>query len=667
MRPVLIALVLSTIATAQQPPPDGKELYETRCVLCHAGDGAGTDRAPAILAYIVRSSADQLAAFLRTGVPDRGMPAFNLPSDETARLVQYIQTLPPPPELNKDGAPKPIAAPDGPQPRDGALPLTNGGVLQGVILNESGFDAQLRTPDGKLHLLRRQGDAYRPAQLEPSVDWPTYHGAYNANRHSALNQINTRNVARLAPKWFFPIPNLRMIEGTPIVIGGVMYVTTVNRVSALDAQTGREIWRYAQPRTPGLMGDPSIGLNRGVAVLGDRVFTVTDHAHILALDRATGELLWDTEMADYRDHYGAIAAPLIVGDLVIAGISGGDTGLRGFLDAYHVSTGERAWRFWTIPAPGEPGSETWGDPKILERGCGATWLTGSYDPQLDLLYWPTGNPCPDLNGDLRPGDNLYTNSVVALHPKTGKMEWHFQFTPHDTHDWDAQEPLLLIDEEFQGRPRKLLVQANRNGFLYVLDRTNGEFLLGEPFAKQNWAKGIDKNGRPLVLPNTDPTKEGVEVCPAIRGATNWMATAYHPGTKLFYLLVHEACNVYTKEDREWRRGLGWLSGSFRLTADSPNRKYIRALDIQTGKTVWDYAQTGDASTYSGVLSTAGDLIFFGENSGAFAALNAHTGKPTWHFQANQDWKASPMTYMVGGKQYIAIASGMGFWAFTLQN
>jgi alcohol dehydrogenase (cytochrome c) len=402
-----------------------------------------------------------------------------------------------------------------------------------------------------------------------------------------------------------------------------------------------------------------------VAVRGNLLFTVTDHAHVIALDRSTGRLVWDTEMADYYDHYGAVAAPLVVNDLVIAGISAGDTGLRGFLDAYHADTGERAWRFWTIPAPGEPGSETWGDPEVLRRGCGATWLTGSYDADLDLLYWPTGNPCPDLNGDRRPGDNLYTNSVIALRPRTGDLEWYFQFTPHDTHDWDAQEPLLLIDEEFQGRPRKLLIQGNRNGFFYVLDRTNGQFLLGEPFVYQTWADGMDDSGRPIVRPDTDPTEEGNDVCPAIRGATNWWATSYHPGTKLFYLLAHESCMTYTKNNREWERGRSWLGGTARLAEGSTNQKFIRAIDIQTGAIAWSYPQTGKAQTYSGVLSTDGDLVFFGEDSGAFAALDAETGEPLWHFQANQDWKASPMTYMVGGRQYVTIASGLGFWTFSL--
>ena len=661
IRLVFVLLLTAVTVPAQAVKTPGFESYSTRCVLCHAGDGSGTDRGPAIVSFIRGHSSPEIEQFVRSGVPQRGMPAFALEADEMTALIAHLKTF--------DRANETLSAEDD-GPPTAELPLVGGGSLQGRILNQSGFDAHLLTEDRKLHRLRREGDLYREARLEPHFNWETYHGRYDGNRHSPLGQVHRGNVANLRAEWFFPIPGLRMIEGTPLVIDGLMYVTVVNRVSALDAETGRELWQWSIPRTEGLMGDARLGLNRGVAVHGDRLFTVTDHAHLVALDRWTGEQLWDSEMADYRDHYGAIAAPLVVGNLVIAGISGGDTGLRGFLDAYDAETGERAWRFWTIPAPGDPEAATWGDPAdpaVLARGCGATWLTGSYDPDLDLLYWAVGNPCPDLNGDRRPGDNLYTNSVVALNPTTGELEWHFQFTPHDTHDWDAQEPFLLVDEEFRGEPRKLLLQANRNGFFYVLDRTNGEFLMAEPFAKQTWANGMDAAGRPIVREGSDPTEEGVAVCPAIRGATNWMSSAYHPGTKLFYLLVHEACNVYAKVDRPWERGRGFLGGTFALTEDSLNTKYIRALDIQTGKIVWSYEQVGEANTYSGVLSTDGGLVFFGEDSGAFAALDAETGEPLWHFQANQDWKASPMTYMVGGKQYVAIASGMGFWAFALQN
>lgn len=649
-----VALFLSCALTlhAQQEGPSGPALFERHCVLCHAGDGMGTNRGPSVLPFVAANDAGQITEMIRIGRPDKGMPSFELNDPDLRSLVAHLGAL------SSESA-------QAPEARTVTLQMQNGGALRAEVLNESGFDAQVRTSDGRIRMLRKIGESYTEAVREPSSDWPTYHGSYTANRHSELAQIQRNNVRSLAAEWFFPVSGQRMIEGTPVVVDGIMYITGVNQVFALDAETGREIWQYSRPRSPGLIGDAAIGLNRGVAIREDLLFTVTDHAHAIALDRWTGELVWDVKMADYRDHYGATAAPLVVDDLVYIGISGGDTGLRGFLDAYHAATGKLAWRFWTIPAPGEPGSETWGDPEILEKGCGATWLTGSYDPELEILYWPTGNPCPDLNGDRRPGDNLYTNSVLALAPKSGELLWHFQFTPHDTHDWDAQEPLLLLDEEFRGEPRKLLVQGNRNGFLYVLDRITGEFLLGEPFTEQTWAERIDVNGRPVIRPGSDPTEEGSAVCPAIRGATNWWASAYNPGTKLLYLMVHESCMLYTKHDRPWQRGQAWLGGTFRLADGSPNQRHIRALDIQTGTTVWNYAQTGNSTTYSGVLSTAGGLVFFGEDSGAFAALDADTGRLLWHFQANQDWKASPMTYMVGGKQYVAIASGMGFWAFTL--
>ncbi len=645
-------VVLPTVLPAWQVEIDGTELFERHCTLCHAGDGRGTNRGPNILPFARSSNVDAIAALIQAGRPNDGMPAFDLGDAALRSLAGHLKAL----SAETASSTRPVIE---------TVPIINGAPIQGEVLNRSGFDAQVRDQDGRIHLLQRIGDAYRELDRKPSVDWPTYHGSHSGNRFSALDQIHRGNIADLAVGWFFPVPDQAMIEGTPIVIDGIMYVTAVNQVFALDAATGREIWQYSQPRTEGLMGDASIGLNRGVAIRGNLLFTVTDHAHAIALNRWNGQLVWDVEMADYRDHYGAIAAPLVVGDLVYFGISGGDTGLRGFLDAYRAESGERAWRFWTIPAPGEPGAETWGDPEVLAKGCGATWLTGSYDPELDILYWATGNPCPDLNGDRRPGDNLYTNSVLALMPTTGELLWYFQFTPHDTHDWDAQEPLLLIDEMFRGRNRKLLVQGNRNGFLYVLDRVTGEFLLAEPFIEQTWAEGIDSNGRPVVLPGSDPTEEGSVVCPGIRGATNWWASSYSARTKLLYLMVHESCMLYAKHDRPWERGKSWLGGTFRLADGSPDQRHIRALDIQTGRIVWNYAQSGGSTTYSGVLSTAGDLVFFGEDSGAFAALDAESGRPVWHFQANQDWKASPMTYMVGGKQYVAIASGLGFWSFVL--
>jgi alcohol dehydrogenase (cytochrome c) len=645
---------LSLPAQTQQP---GAQSFATRCAICHGGDGNGGERGPSILNYAQTHSEADLAALLRKGIPEKGMPPVALAAAEEKELLTFVRALRPPAGGRGQA---------GPQSRPGSVKLQDGRTLSGVVRNESSFDLQLQTPDGKIHRLTREGDAWREAPLAPKVDWASYNGGFHSNRHSRLEQINASNVRRLALQWMFPIPNVQRVEGTPVVIDGIMYVTAVNQAYALDAATGREIWRFMRARTPGLVQDAAIGLNRGVAVLEDKLFLVMDNARLVALDRANGRLLWESEMADSRQHYGSTVAPLVVGNLVIAGISGGDAGLRGFLDAYDAATGKRAWRFWTIPAPGEKGSETWSGT-AMEQGCGATWLTGSYDAELDLLYWPTGNPCPDFNGDQRKGDNLYTNTVLALRPKTGELVWHYQFTPHDLYDYDATEPLVLIDADFQGRPRKLLAQANRNGFFYLLDRTNGEFLRATPFVeKLTWAKSIGKNGRPILTDTSVPTAAGAKICPAIFGATNWMSAAYHPAHKLFYVQTLESCTVFQKNDTPFKLGnASWMGGTFRGAPDEPNRKYIRALDLQTGRTVWEFAQTGPARTYSGVLSTDGGLVFFGEDSGAFVALDAKNGKPLWKSQLNQAWRASPMTYMVGGKQYVAVAAPIGFLVFGL--
>jgi alcohol dehydrogenase (cytochrome c) len=497
--------------------------------------------------------------------------------------------------------------------------------------------------------------------------WPTYDGSLSGNRFSPLDQINTGNVQKLAPKWMFTLQDApRALEGTPVVVDGVMYVTSVNEAIALDARTGREVWHFSRPRTPGLAGDAASGINRGVAILGDRVFMVTDNAHVVALDRAGGKLLWDVEMADSRQNYGATGAPLVVNDLVIAGVSGGDEGIRGFIDAYRSSTGERAWRFWTIPARGEPGSETW-IGRAIEHGCAATWLTGTYDPDARLLYWPTGNPCPDYNGDERKGDNLYSASVVALEPDTGKLRWHYQFTPHDLHDWDANETPVLVDAQFRGQPRKLLLQGNRNGFFYVLDRLTGKVLVAEPFVKNlTWASGIGPDGRPKLLPGNEPSVDGQRVCPAVAGAANWTSTAFNPATQLFYLFADESCSVYTKNDKWWEAGKSFYGGTTRRApGDSASTKSLKAIDIQTGKAAWEVPAIGSGILGSGLMATAGGLLFYGDGTGAFVGADAKNGKPLWQFNTSQRWKAGPMTYTVDGQQYIAIAAGSTILAFGL--
>jgi alcohol dehydrogenase (cytochrome c) len=512
------------------------------------------------------------------------------------------------------------------------------------------------------------GVAFASVARPRTGEWPTYHGQLSGNRHSPLEQINTTNVSKLAPRWIFPVPGQaqRTLQVTPVVVDGLMYVTAVNEAWALDARTGRQVWHYGRPRTQGLVGDPASGINRGVAVLGDRVFLQTDHAHLIALHRLTGQLLWDVEMADYRQHYGATGAPLVVNDLVIAGVSGGDEGIRGFLDAYKAATGERVWRFWTVPAPGEPGSETWGG-KALEHGCAGTWLTGTYDPEARLLYWPTGNPCPDYNGDERKGDNLYSNSILALDPDRGTLKWHYQFTPHDLNDWDATETPLLTDLTFRGRPRKLLLHGDRNGFFYVLDRLTGELLLAEPFVKNlTWATGIGKDGRPILVPGQEPTPEGTRTCPAVTGATNWPSTAFNPSTGLFYLMAAETCTVFTKNSQWWIQGQSFYGGGTRRSPGDVNAKFLRAIDVQTGKIAWEVPDLNGGVIASGVMSTAGGLVFFGDAAGgAFVAADAKTGKLLWHFDTGQNWKSGPMTYVIEGKQYIGAVAGSTIFAFAI--
>ena len=587
--------------------------------------------------------------------------------------------------------------------------MADGSTLRGFARGQGTHDLQLQTFDGQLHLLREGeytsatteaasympafsgtsdelrdlvaylarlggvpvGPATAPQQpvtaaemdaiLKPKPgDWPTYAGNLNGNRFSTLDQITSTNVGALQPAWTYSIPFFGL-ETTPLVLDGVMYVTGPNQIYALDAGTGRQIWAYTRPRTTEgtIAGDAARGANRGVAVLGDRVFFITDNAHLICLHRLTGALLWDVYMPpDKPMHYGGTSAPLVVGDLVIAGVSGGDEGIRGFVAAYQATTGALVWRFWTVPKPGDPGYETWKGSDYATGG-GATWTSGSYDAETGVLYWAVGNPYPDTDGDDRGGDNLYTNSDLALDAKTGKLLWYFQFTPHDLHDWDANEPLVLVDAPFQGQQRKLLLHANRNGFYYVLNRTNGKLLLATPFVKKlNWASGIGADGRPLLLPANDTSVEGVKTCPAVRGATNWYSTAYNPATNLYYVMTVEDCTIYHKAQNG-----GY--GRDNDPADAP-MKVLRAIQIDTGKFAWEVPLIGAVeANYSGVVSTAGNLVFFGESSGGFAAVDATTGKFLWHFEANSAIHASPMTYMADGRQYVAIASGANILSFAL--
>jgi alcohol dehydrogenase (cytochrome c) len=541
--------------------------------------------------------------------------------------------------------------------------LTDGRSLAGTVLGQRGEALQLRGDDRRIHLLRRSGDRYRTVTSQ--TDWASYHGRDDGNRHSALTQITPDNVSRLTERWRFTLPGARQLQVTPVVADGVMYVTAANEMYAVDAGTGDVVWHYQQPRTKGLLGVAAGGVNRGAAVAGDRVFMATDHAHVIALDRATGTRLWDTEMADWRQNYNATGAPLVVGSLVVAGVGGGDDGSRGFLAAFDQASGKEVWRFWTVPRPGERGSETW-QGKAINNPGGATWMTGSYDPALDTLYWAVGNPGPDMIGEDRLGDNLYTDSVVALDPNTGRLKWHFQFTPHDVWDYDAQQPLTLIDTTWNGTPRKLLVQANRNGFFYVLDRTNGQFLLGRQYAKEvTWASGLTPQGRPIVVPDQEPSVEGRRVCPALEGASNWYSASYDAATGLFYVQTNDRCGIFQRQpSAEWVAGKSFMGGTWR-GAPEPAKRVLRAIDPRDGRIVWELPQEGRVNSWGGVLSTASGLVFFCSDDGAFAAADSKTGKLLWSVPSMQLWKASPMTYVFDDQQHVAVANGGDIVAFAL--
>jgi alcohol dehydrogenase (cytochrome c) len=642
-------VVACAVRVDAQSTDAGRKVFASRCAACHGTEGGGGELGPSIVARVpLRTDAD-LEAVIREGLLGAGMPSFStLPESETTDLVAFLRTL------------RPRA---GTGPQQAKATLVDGSSLSGVILNQSAGEMQLLGDDRRTHLLRETtGGRYR--EVTSQTGWTTYNGQPSGNRYSTLTQITTSNVSRLAPQWIFTLPNVAQGQVTPVVVDGVMYVSAANDLYALDAGSGRQIWNYRRPRTRGLVGVAARGVNRGVAVSGDRVFMATDHAHLIALNRASGALLWETEMADWRQNYNGTGAPMVAGNLVISGIAGGDEGARGFVAAYEQATGKEVWRFWAVPARGEPGSETWKGNAIDHPGS-ATWMTGSYDAELDTLYWAIGNPGPDMIGDDRLGDNLYSDSVVALDPKTGRRRWHFQFTPHDVHDYDAQQPIVLVDATWQGKPRKLLLQANRNGFFYVLDRVTGEFLSGTPFIKNiTWASGLTKEGRPIVVPNMEPTHEGRRVCPSLEGASNWYSASYSPRTGLFYAQTNDKCGIFTRVDQTWEAGKGFMGGTF-AAAPEPARRVLRAIDIQTGRIAWELPQPGNVDSWGGVLATASDLVFFADDSGAFAAADAKSGKRLWSFQTSQVWKASPMTYVFDNRQMLAMASGPNILAFGL--
>ena len=493
----------------------------------------------------------------------------------------------------------------------------------------------------------------------PGQNWLTYIGDYAAKRYSPLKEIDSSSISRLVPKWVRHFEGAGDLEATPLVDDGVMYTTSSNELYALDAVTGREIWHYSA------VGSQRHGVNRGAAILGEQVFFTTADCHLVALRRNNGAILWDREYASRSEGYGCSGAPLAVKDKLIVGVA--SSGRTCFVAALYAANGNEAWRVWSVPHEGELGSETWGHFP-LNQGGGPTWTTGSYDPKLNLLYWPTGNPWPDFYGGDRPGDNLYTDSVLALDADTGKMKWHFQFVPHDTHDWDANETPVLLDTKFQGQERKLLIQANRNGFYYVLDRVTGKFLMGKPFVKDlNWAKGLDAKGRPIKLPNTDPSPAGAHVCPSVHGATNWWAPSLNPDLGMFYVVALEQCETYYSSTQKPVPNSGFRGTGHNIIPGQPGQFYLRAIGATTGEIRWEFPMPGPTTMWAGTVATAGGLVFSADDDGDLVAFSAETGKALWHFYTGSHLHASPMTFSVNGRQYVAMAAGTNLFTFGLQD
>ncbi len=499
--------------------------------------------------------------------------------------------------------------------------------------------------------------------FDEQSDWLTFSGDYSGRRHSPLTQINRENVYRLAPAWTFQTGTLtrgRGFETTPLLYDGVLYVTGSNNFAwALDARTGRPFWTYQRELPDNLTYGRAAPVNRGFGMLGNRLFMVTLDAHLLAFDRRTGDVLWDVVLADYEIGHAATLAPLVIDDKVIVGISGGEYPTRGFIDAYDPATGELVWRFYTIPDWGEPGSETWPNEEAAMQGGGATWMTGSYDPELDLLYWGTGNPNPDYYGASRLGDNLYTAAIVAVEGATGDLKWHYQFTPHDIHDWDSNHVPVQAELTIDGEERKVVMVANRNGFFYVLDRTNGELLLAEPFTDTTWAREIGADGRPIVLNN-----DGSGGClPDQWGGTNFMPPTYDPALELFFVNARETCSSYVPFEPEYVRGEATMGGVVWTDRDVEYGA-LRAIDVMTGERRWEFRYP--TATMAGVMSTAAGLVFAGDHQGNFMAFDGATGDNLWNYPTgSRIWGAAAMTYMLDGRQFVVIPSGTTLLAFAL--
>lgn len=499
--------------------------------------------------------------------------------------------------------------------------------------------------------LRAQGLSSDMLLAPPTNTWPTYNGDYSGRRFSTLDQINASNINSLTLAWVYRASGT--IKSTPLEVNGILYFTTPDNVWAIDGTTGRFIWHYNRPSEGDHIG------HRGVGMYGDWLYFTTPDAHLVSLDAKDGSVRWIVELADPKLGYFSTMAPLVIRDHVVVGVSGDVTDVPGFLESIDPKSGAVQWKWFTEPQPGEAGSETWPkDSDAILHGGAMTWMTGTYDPDLNLLYWGTGNPNPVLAGEGRPGDNLYTCSIVALNPDTGKLVWYFQPSPHDVHDWDAVETPVVFNAEFNGVDRKLLAQASRNGFFFVLDRATGEHLISAPFIDINWAAGVDSRGRPIAKPDSAPRPDGTLVEPASDGSTNWMSPSFDPQTGLFYVSARRVFSVFFLTATG--KPEGWGGRDANVYSDST----VRAIDYRTGKIAWNH-EIGNGEGIAGIMTTAGHLLFTADNAENILALDPATGKTLWHLNAGGRVANSPMTYESNGRQYIVMGVQDALYAFAL--
>ena len=529
---------------------------------------------------------------------------------------------------------------------------------------------------GAVTLVAQQGAAPPPAQVtnqeildglkDDGSRWLTFGGNYSNHRFSPLAQLTPENVQRLQPQWTFQTGTLGNFETTTLIRDNVLYVTGPQNVAwAIDARSGRQIWRYRR-ELPATGLTACCGLvNRGFAALGDKLFMTTLDAHLLALDMKTGAIVWDATLEDYKIGYASTIAPIIVKDKVIVGVAGGEYGIRGFIDAYEAQTGKRAWRTYTIPGPGEPGFNTWAGDSWKIGGTGV-WVTGAYDPEQNLVFYGTGNPGPDYHSESREGDNLYSCSLLALDADTGKLKWHYQFTPHDVHDWDSTEVPILADIPINGQPRKVVMFANRNGFYYTLDRTTGKVIVAKPFVQTTWAKEVDAQGRPMLIPGHTPDEKGETTCPDITGGTNFWPPSFDPRSRLFFVNAREVCATFYAYKPEYVPGQRFTGGGQQIASSRDNKPFgaIRAIDPATGERKWEFLMP--TPSRAGILTTASNVLFTGDNEGNLIALDSRNGKLLWQYQMGSTLHGtSPITYMLDGSQHILVPAGTTLTAWAL--